>query len=51
MVEEDQIKKLGEMTGADYILVTEVVVVDANNIFLIFFFIIFFSFILIKDRI
>lgn len=33
MVEEDQIKKLGEMTGADYILVTEVVVVDANNIF------------------
>ena len=33
MVEEDQIKKLGEMTGADYILVTEVVVVDANNLF------------------
>lgn len=33
MVEEDQIKRLGEMTGADYILVTEVVVVDANNIF------------------
>ena len=33
MVGEEQIKKLGEMTGADYILVAEAVVVDAKNIF------------------
>lgn len=33
LVGEEQIKKLGEMTGADYILVAEAVVVDAKNIF------------------
>lgn len=34
MVSEDQIKRLGEMTGAKYILVAEVAVVDANNMFI-----------------
>ena len=34
LVSNDQIKKLGEMTGADYILVAEAAVVDANNMFI-----------------
>ena len=34
MVSNDQIKKLGEMTGANYILVAEAVVVDARNMFI-----------------
>ena len=33
LVGEEQIKKLGEMTGADYVLVAEAVVVDTKNIF------------------
>lgn len=33
MVSDDQIKKLGEMTGATYILVAEGVVADAENLF------------------
>ncbi len=33
MVNEDQIRQLGEMTGAAYILITEVARVDNNNIF------------------
>lgn len=32
MVSDDQIKRLGEMTGASYVLVTEVALIDANNI-------------------
>lgn len=34
MVSNDQIKKLGEMTGANYILVAEAVVIDASNMFI-----------------
>lgn len=34
LVSNDQIKKLGEMTGANYILVAEAAVVDANNMFI-----------------
>ena len=34
LVSNDQIKRLGEMTGANYILVAEAVVVDANNMFI-----------------
>ena len=34
MVSDDQIKKLGEMTGAQYILVAEAVNVDKQNIFI-----------------
>lgn len=34
MVSEDQIKRLGEMTGAKYILVAEVAVIDAQNMFI-----------------
>ena len=34
LVSNDQIKQLGEMTGANYILVAEAVVVDANNMFI-----------------
>ena len=34
MVSNDQIKRLGEMTGANYILVAEAVVVDARNMFI-----------------
>ncbi|MBQ8564763.1 MAG: hypothetical protein IJ442_02895 [Bacteroidaceae bacterium] len=34
MVNENQIKQLGEMTGADYILLAEAAMLDANNIFL-----------------
>lgn len=33
MVSEDQIKRLGEISGADYILVTEVVKYDESNIY------------------
>lgn len=33
MVSSDQIKRLGEMTGANYILVAEAVLVDAQNVF------------------
>lgn len=34
MVSNDQIKRLGEMTGAKYVLVAEAVVVDAQNMFI-----------------
>ena len=34
MVSEDQIKRLGEMTGAKYILVAEAAIIDANNMFI-----------------
>lgn len=34
LVSNDQIKRLGEMTGADYILVAEAVVVDAKTMFI-----------------
>lgn len=34
MVSEEQIKRLGEMTGAKYILVAEAAVIDANNMFI-----------------
>ena len=34
LVSNDQIKRLGEMTGANYILVAEAVVVDAKNMFI-----------------
>lgn len=34
MVSNDQIKRLGEMTGANYILVAEAVVIDASNMFI-----------------
>ena len=34
LVSNDQIKRLGEMTGANYILVAEAAVVDANNMFI-----------------
>ena len=34
LVSEDQIKRLGEMTGAKYILVAEAAVIDANNMFI-----------------
>ncbi len=34
MVSEDQIKRLGEMTGAQYILVAEAAKVDDNNMFI-----------------
>lgn len=34
MVNDDQIKRLGEVTGADYILVAEAVKVDEQNIFI-----------------
>ena len=34
MVSNDQIKRLGEMTGANYILVAEAVVVDSKNMFI-----------------
>ena len=34
MVSEDQIKRLGEMTGAKYILVAEAAVIDADNMFI-----------------
>lgn len=34
MVSEDQIKRLGEMTGAKYILVAEAVVIDDKNMFI-----------------
>ena len=34
LVSNDQIKRLGEMTGANYILVAEAVVVDARNMFI-----------------
>lgn len=33
MVSNEQIKRLGEMTGAKYVLVAEAVVVDANNMY------------------
>ena len=34
MVSNEQIKRLGEMTGANYILVAEAVVVDAKTMFI-----------------
>lgn len=34
MVSDDQIKRLGEMTGADYILVAEAVVAGESNVFI-----------------
>ena len=34
LVSEDQIKRLGEMTGAKYILVAEAAIIDANNMFI-----------------
>ncbi len=34
MVSNDQIKRLGEMTGANYILVAEAVIVDSKNMFI-----------------
>lgn len=34
MVSNDQIKRLGEMTGAKYVLVAEAVIVDANNMYI-----------------
>ena len=34
MVSNDQIKRLGEMTGANYILVAEAVVVDSKTMFI-----------------
>lgn len=34
MVSDDQIKRLGEITGADYILVAEAVKVDESNMFI-----------------
>lgn len=34
LVSEDQIKRLGEMTGAKYILVAEAAVIDADNMFI-----------------
>lgn len=34
MVSNDQIKRLGEMTGAKYVLVAEAVVVDAHNMYI-----------------
>ncbi len=34
MVSEDQIKRLGEMTGAKYILVAEAAIIDAQNMFI-----------------
>lgn len=34
MVSNDQIKRLGEMTGANYILVTEVVILDSRTMFI-----------------
>ena len=34
MVSNDQIKRLGEMTGAKYVLVAEAAVVDAQNMFI-----------------
>ena len=34
LVSNDQIKRLGEMTGANYILVAEAVVVDSRNMFI-----------------
>ena len=34
LVSNDQIKRLGEMTGANYILVAEAVVVDSKNMFI-----------------
>lgn len=34
MVSNDQIKRLGEMTGANYILVAEAVVIDATTMFI-----------------
>ena len=34
MVSDEQIKKLGEMTGAQYILVAEAVIVDENTMFI-----------------
>ena len=34
LVSNEQIKRLGEMTGANYILVAEAVVVDARNMFI-----------------
>lgn len=34
LVSEDQIKRLGEMTGAKYILVAEAAVIDASNMFI-----------------
>ena len=34
LVSNDQIKQLGEMTGAQYVLVAEAVVVDAQNMFI-----------------
>jgi hypothetical protein len=34
MVSNDQIKRLGEMTGANYILVAEAVVIDESNMFI-----------------
>jgi len=33
LVSNDQIKRLGEMTGAKYVLVAEAVVIDANNMY------------------
>ena len=33
LVEEEQIKKLGEMTGAEYVLVAEVVIAGKNKLF------------------
>lgn len=34
MVSNDQIKRLGEMTGANYILVTEAVILDSRSMFI-----------------
>lgn len=34
MVSEDQIKRLGEMTGAKFILVAEAAIIDAQNMFI-----------------
>lgn len=34
MVSQEQIRRLGEMTGAKYILVAEAAVIDANNMFI-----------------
>ena len=35
VVSDDQIKKLGEMSGCDYVLIAEAAIIDANNIILV----------------
>lgn len=35
VVSDDQIKKLGEMSGCDYVLITEAAMIDINNILLV----------------